>query len=237
MLKNIPDDNKYFVTIQHCFFSLNDLLKIVQILFFFRMQSLIDLCCKVLAENLQAIDGLDFVPEHLGRKISKFVSQSLLNSPLVSLDAYIRLFFQAYGGLFISGFRLQPCPTFSTWVKALSHCNSLTVLCLDSCNLELEHSDVLPYIGRVQSLKFLSLRWNTLTNDSVRSLTAYWRFCGGCKLSIVDISGNPFLGETVVRLLTQLSSLQVVYLSDTGVAVCLVLLVSFFGSIYACLNL
>nr|CDS25363.1 sister chromatid cohesion protein dcc1 [Hymenolepis microstoma] len=132
------------------------------------------------------------------------------------------LFSPIYGDLFLSSFRLRPCSNFRKWIEAFSLCNSLSTLNLDSCYLGQKYPDVLPWIAKIKGLKFLSLRWNNLTNDHILSVTAKWRFKEideDCKLTVVDVSSNPFLGERALKKLTSISSLQMIYLSDTGLAV------------------
>lgn len=189
------------------------------------MLSLIELCCKVLAQNFTAIESLEYIPEHLGRLICAYISQDLLNDRVLSLRLFLNLFSQAYGGSFLSSFRLRQCPDFTRWIEAISICITLTALNVDSCGLGGEFHELLPWLGRLEGVKFLSIRWNNLTNDGIRSLTANWRGSGrsNCKLAVVDVSGNPFLGEVSLRLLTGIVSLQMLYLSDTGLAVCRIL--------------
>ncbi|KAM3176538.1 hypothetical protein ACTXT7_006320 [Hymenolepis weldensis] len=168
----------------------------------------VEICCKVLARNFAAIESLEYIPDHLGRQISAYISRDLLNNRTIPLNIYMGLFSQAYGDLFLSSFHLRLCPDFTKWIEAFSACNSLSTLNLDS--------------SRLKGLRFLSLRWNNLTNDNIVSITANWRFKlvgEDCKLTVVDVSRNPFLGETALRKLTSISSLQMIYLSDTGLAI------------------
>ncbi|VDO06808.1 unnamed protein product [Rodentolepis nana] len=176
--------------------------------------------CRV-TTSADAIESMDYVPEHLGRQISAHISSDLLNNKPIPLNPYISLFSPIYGDLFLSSFRLRACSDFTSWIEAFSLCNSLSTLNLDSCNLGVNYSDVLPWIARIKGLKFLSLRANNLTNDHITSVSAKWRFKGlgeDCKLAVVDVSSNHYLGERALKKLTSVSSLQMIYLSDTGLA-------------------
>ncbi|KAL5965785.1 Sister chromatid cohesion protein DCC1 [Taenia solium] len=103
------------------------------------------------------------------------------------------------------------------WVTGLLSSCSLISLCLDACHLGTQHLPALTLLGAsCPTLRFLSLRYNHLSNDAVRSLTARGRYYKSSNLTIIDVSGNPFLSEKSVGLLTALPSVQLIYLSDTG---------------------
>ncbi|KAL5106289.1 Leucine-rich repeat-containing protein 42 [Taenia crassiceps] len=184
------------------------------------MLSLAYLCCLKLAEHYRSISDLRGVPEHLGREISRAIL--LKHSPFTAcaLASYIRLFSEAYGAVFLSAFQLTPSPFLTVWVTGILSSCSLTSLCLDGCHLGTQYLSVLTLLGTAcPTLRFLSLRYNHLSNDAVRSLTAHGRYYKSSNLTIIDVSGNPFLNERSVGLLTALPSIQLVYLSDTGASI------------------
>ncbi|VDK41405.1 unnamed protein product [Taenia asiatica] len=181
------------------------------------MLSLAHLCCLKLAEHYCSICDLRGVPHHLGREISRAVLLKHEPFTTCTLTSYIRLFSEAYGVAFVSAFRLSPSPSFTVWVTGLLSSCSLTSLCLDACHLGTQHLPVLTLLGAsCPTLRFLSLRYNHLSNDAVRSLTARGRYYKSSNLTMIDVSGNPFLSEKSVGLLTALPSVQLIYLSDTG---------------------
>lgn len=189
------------------------------------MLSLAHLCCLKLAEHYRSISDLRGVPHHLGREISRAILLKHNSFTTCSLTSYIRLFSEAYGAAFLSAFRLTPSPFFTAWITGLLSCCSLTSLCLDACHLGTQYLPVLTLLGAAcPTLRVLSLRYNHLSNDAVRSLTAHGRYYRSSNLTIIDVSGNPFLSEKSVGLLTALPSIQLIYLSDTGASVSLALL-------------
>ncbi|CUT99023.1 leucine rich repeat containing protein 42 [Echinococcus multilocularis] len=184
------------------------------------MLPLVHLCCLKLAENYCSIADLRGVPDHLGRQISRAILLKQGSFTIYTLTSYIRLFSEAYGAAFLSSFRLTPSPLLTVWITGLLSSCSLTSLCLDACHLGTQHLPILPLLGAASpTLRFLSLRYNHLSNDAVRSLTAHGRYYKSSGLIIIDVSGNPFLSDKSVGLLTALPSTQLVYLSDTGASI------------------
>lgn len=199
-----------------------------------------DLCCRKLALWLPLVDSLEGVPEHLGRKIFQYAMRSTVYS-LEEFNAQTRhifiLFNRSYGKLFldilhVDGHRHKV--DLSGWLHLVSLTDSLSRLLLDDCSIGVKYTSLLPYLGRIVSLRQLSLRVNHLCNDHIRSLTAAGRFNRGKSfLRCLDLSGmdwtfstwsicyqgNGYLNEACLPILFQLSSLVELHCNDTGIAV------------------
>lgn len=188
------------------------------------MQTLVELCCRTLAANYWRIDGLQGVPDFLGRRISWLILHQEGFFTQKSLSIYIKLFSESFGADFLRSFRFSSLLPDPLWITGLVSSCSLTTLCLDDCRLGLELLHLLPSLGfALRTLHFLSLRHNYLTNTAIRSLTAYSRYHGHTDgLKILDVSLNPFLDEKAVDLLCSMPSLILVYMSDTGASVSLI---------------
>ncbi|VDM30289.1 unnamed protein product [Hydatigera taeniaeformis] len=172
------------------------------------------------AEHYRNISDLRHVPHHLGREISRAILLKNNRFTIFTLTSYITLFSEAYGADFLSTFRLTPSPFLTVWITGLLSSCSLTSLCLDGCQMGTQHSFVLPLLGSAcPTLQFLSLRYNHLSNDAVRSLTANGRYYKSSNITTIDVSGNPFLSYRSIALLIALGSTQLIYLSDTGASI------------------
>lgn len=184
------------------------------------MSSLVDLCCRVVAYNYIEFEAFTGIPEHLGKEILRLIIQ-IRDREFSGYTAsrLVEIFSESYGMLFLHRFQISSPEHIETWVPALVKSYSLSALCLDNCELGLMDAAMLRVVGSLFSVKHLSIRYNCLSNDSVRALTAHSRYQKTSNLVVVDLSGNGFISEKSIKLLAAMPSLRMVYLNDTGASV------------------
>ncbi|KAF5404248.1 hypothetical protein PHET_02360 [Paragonimus heterotremus] len=180
---------------------------------------LVDICCQLMATLLPYVDSLDGLPEHLGRKIFEHTNLNFQSQPLFT--TIFVLFDHAYGNSFIHALRISSLsnPAWTSWLPTLSLSSSLQYLYLDNLNIDLHASALIPRIGQLTQLVRLSMRYNRLCNEDVRTLTAAARFSGSTRLRCIDLSGNGYLSEACLKPLVALNHLSEIHCSDTGIAV------------------
>ncbi len=184
------------------------------------MLRLTNLCCQVLANNYMLIESLRNVPDHLGKEILGLIIANRCNT-LTAFQAkrLVELFSDSFGPTFLSRYSITDVNSIQLWVPAFASSYCLTALCLDNCELGTTHAALLPTLGSFSGLKQLSVRYNSLCNDSIRAVTAPGRYHKQNPLVVIDVSGNGFLDEKSALLLMKLPSIAIIYLNDTGASV------------------
>ncbi|THD26589.1 hypothetical protein D915_002613 [Fasciola hepatica] len=180
-----------------------------------------DVCCLVLSRLIPCVESLDGIPEHLGRRIFAELAPSFQCCKLQPREktAFV-LFDRSYGTAFINSFCLSPAwNNTNLWLDLICLSQNVRYLYLDNCHLGTKHSGIFSHLGQLRQLVKLSLRQNHLSDDQIRSFTASGRFSAQSFLHCLDVSGNGYLSERCVKLITGLKRLVEFHCGDTGIAI------------------